>query len=237
MVTTEVATIEPLEGELVSFTKKQATAHSKKVATARDKVTGSAETFYANTEKLYELVVEAMQRQVHKALGVSWAAWYKDTAVIPKLDRELRKEVTVMLAGKTLSLRAIGGVLGVDKHTVANDLAEAEADGEFTPPETVTGLDNKTYNRVADDEDVEYEDEPIDVEYEEEPTAPATAAELVTDFTDEFGNFWNALAQMNDILAEPKWAGAKRRVTKAHLNNLQECKTMLDNIIDVLMSE
>jgi hypothetical protein len=235
--TDDVEVVEPLS-------KTKAKALDKKVRSARNRVVGSGDKLYTDVNALYELVTEAAQGQIHKALGVTWAAWFKDAAQIPKLEKKDRQEIAVMLAGKTLSLRMIGGALGVDKRTVANDLDDAEAAGEFTPPDTVTGLDNKTYTRSTPGD---YE-EPIDAEFEElgdgeeqqeeTPTPPTPAVELVSDFSDEVANLCNAVSALVDIIEEPKWPGAKRRCAKANLNDLQEWGvTMLTTVIDALMAE
>jgi hypothetical protein len=238
-----IAPIDDADVEVVEpLSKTKAKALDKKVRSARNRVVGSGDKLYTDVNALYALVTEAAAGQIHKALGVTWAAWFKDAAQIPKLEKKDRQEIAVMLAGKTLSLRMIGGALGVDKRTVANDLAEAEEAGEFTPPETVTGLDNKTYTRNNTD------DEPIDAEFEEleddgeeteaeVPTPPTPAVDLVNDFNDEVANFCNAVSAMTDIIEEPKWPGAKRRCYKANLNDLQEWDGMLKTVIDALMAE
>jgi hypothetical protein len=235
--TDDVEVIEPLS-------KTKAKALDKKVRSARNKVVGDGEKLYTDLEALYELVVQAATGQIHKALGVTWAAWFKDAAQIPNLERAEKKEISVMLAGKTLSLRMIAGVVNVDKHTVSNYLDEAEAAGEFTPPDTVTGLDNKTYTRNTNDDepiDAEYEELENDVEEEvteEAPTPPTPAVELVSDFDNEVANLCNAVSALVDIIEEPKWPGAKRRCAKANLNDLQEWGvTMLTTVIDALMSD
>lgn len=58
---------------------------------------------------------------------------------LPPAHRQKAVE-ELRLAG--MSQRAIGTALGVDKRTVANDLASG---GENSPPEPITGLDGKTY--------------------------------------------------------------------------------------------
>lgn len=234
-----------IQGEFVNtqLTEKQAKALDKKVRAASAKVVTGAEALRNYSGVLLDLIEQAARGDIHKGLETTWTAWFKDAVRITPANREDRKHLVQLMSGKSLSQRALAGVFNVDQTTIGEDLREA---GEGNPSPVTTGLDGKTYTRPVDDEPV---DEPIDAEFEEEEyeegseepeveTPPTPAAELVTDFDDEFTIFWNALAQMYDIVhVEPKWPQAKKRVFKAHLNDLQEAKGTLETILDALMAD
>jgi DNA-binding Lrp family transcriptional regulator len=238
--TTELDTID-VDAELVDeatpLTEKQAKALDKRVRAASAKVTTAAEVLLDRGEALLDLIEEAARGQIHKALGVTWPTWFKDAVQIRPETRLERKALVALMSGKSLSQRTIAGVLNVDQKTISNDLREQQTDEDEAG--VTIGLDGKTYSR-SKPEVVEEDDEPEDVEYEdieEEPTAPTPAVELVSEFDDEAANFYNAVSAMTEIIAEPKWSGARRRCAKAHLNNLQEWDTMMKTVIDALMAE
>jgi DNA-binding Lrp family transcriptional regulator len=233
--TTELDTI--VDAELVTqLTEKEAKALDKKVRAASGKVTTAAEILQDRGEALLDLVEQAARGQIHKALDTTWTAWFKDAVRIVPETRLERKALVALMSGKSLSQRTIAGVLNVDQKTVSNDLREQDNDNGDAG--VTIGLDGKTYSRSKPETVVE--EEPEDVEYEdieEEPTAPTPAVELVGEFDDEAANFYNSVSALTEIIAEPKWAGARRRCAKAHLNNLQEWDTMMKTVIDALMAE
>jgi DNA-binding Lrp family transcriptional regulator len=232
--TTELDTI--VDAELVTqLTEKEAKALDKKVRAASGKVTTAAEILQDRGEALLDLVEQAARGQIHKALDTTWTAWFKDAVRIVPETRLERKALVALMSGKSLSQRTIAGVLNVDQKTVSNDLREQDNDNGDAG--VTIGLDGKTYSRSKPEAVVE--EEPVDVEYEEveEVSAPTPAVELVGEFDDEAANFYNAVSALTEIIAEPKWAGARRRCAKAHLNNLQEWDTMMKTVIDALMAE
>lgn len=92
-------------------------------------------------------VVKAHQGRAWMALGYeSWPDYIKaEFGHAPlALPRDERRAVVALLRGQGMSARAIAPTIGVDRQTIANDLAG----GEFSPPGDavpVTGLDGKTY--------------------------------------------------------------------------------------------
>lgn len=97
--------------------------------------------------KLYELVAEAKEGNLHAALGFpSWTAYLADVfSVGVRLSRKQRKEMVGYLSGEGMSQRAIGAVVGVDQKTVSHDLRREENSSPETT-ETI-GVDGKTYRR------------------------------------------------------------------------------------------
>ena len=98
-------------------------------------------TIHDQIDKLYELVAEAKQGDVHAALGFpSWTAYLADVFTFDiRLEREQRRELVGYLAGEGMSQRVIADVVGVSVGTVNADLSGAQ---NRTP---VVGRDGKTY--------------------------------------------------------------------------------------------
>lgn len=67
------------------------------------------------------------------------------------LTAEQRQQYAVKMREQGDSLRAIGQRLGVDHKTVAADLEKAASTGEYSPVETVTGLDGKAHPAARPD--------------------------------------------------------------------------------------
>ncbi len=222
-MTTELALVpNEIEGEIVEYeplSKTKAKALDKKIRAASDRVS-------TTTDALLELIEQAAQGDIHKALGLpSWTAWLKDAVQIQVSDRFQRKEFVKLMAGQGVSQRAIAGTLGVDQATVSRDL-----EGDVGAS---TGLDGKVY---ANEPVEEVEAEPIEAEVVDDDYKPSTAVELVDEFSQESANLWNAVAALQDILTEENWGKARKRCAKAELNSMQECITHAQSIVDDLMT-
>lgn len=106
-----------------------------------------AETIASRVDRLVPMICEARDGQAHVALGYrSWTV-YAETefaGVLPRLDRQSRRELVTALTETGMSSRAIAPVVGVDRTTVTRD---AVAGGASAPPAPVTGRDGKTYPR------------------------------------------------------------------------------------------
>lgn len=113
-----------------------------------------------NVTKLRELVQEAKDSEVHRALGFSsWTAYIQDVFGDEplRLARDVRRELVAELSAQGMSTRAIAPILGVDHKTVHNDIVRTvesstvtevlpvdSTTGEVLPaPRTVTGLDGR----------------------------------------------------------------------------------------------
>lgn len=224
--TTEIATVDnDMSTEVAQpLSEKEAKALDKKVRTASDKLS-------TQTETMLDLLEQAAAGSIHEALGLpSWTAWFKDAVQINISDRFERKELAKMMSGKGMSQRAIAGSLGVSQKTIDRDLEGEEVeDGAM-----VTSLDGVERPKVKADKEAEPEEEPyIDAEVVE-PATPAV--ELVDAFNDETTNLWGATSELEDILTEEKWAGARKRVAAANLNHIQEVITKLQVIVDDLVT-
>lgn len=227
MTTTEIATLDDLEApEPQQLSKREAKALDKRIRSASDKVS-------TTTENLLDLLEQAAAGQIHVALELpSWTAWFKDAVQIQISDKFERKELVKLMSGKGMSQRAIAGSLGVSQKTVDRDL-----DGEDVQEgATVTSLDGpqrpKNRPEVIDAEVVDDEE---DSEVEAEPMK---AVDIVSSFDDEMANLFAAQNELSELVAEEKWAGARKRVIKAgHINNLQEIISSLQYIVDDLMSD
>ena len=232
MTTTEVATIETLDGELEvvePLTKTQAKALDKKVRAASDRLSTTAES-------LMELLEQAASGNIHEALELpSWTAWFKDAVRITVSDRYQRADFAKLMSGKGVPQRAIAGALGVSQKTIDRDLDGEEVEDDAT----VTSLDGAQRPKKGKTKDVEPEedsDELEDVIDAEVVDAPTTAAELVTSFNDETANLWAACSELKGFLSEEKWGNARKRVAAANLNHVQEVVTELQAIVDDLMT-
>jgi hypothetical protein len=221
---TEVAEHEPL-------TKTQAKALDKKIRTTSDRVQKNLDKADEEFDSLLDLIAEASEGEIHKGLGIkSWTAWVKDAVQIQVSSREERQHVASILGGKGLSTRAIAGMVGADQKTISNDLRETGATEENS---SVVGLDGREYKNSKK----EAEPEVIDAEVVEDPESkPTTAIVLVGDFHDETVNLWNATSVLKELLTEELWDKARRRASKADLNDIQTVIEDLGNIVDDLMS-
>ena len=85
-----------------------------------------AQTISDSLAKLYELVQEAKDGQIHLALGYpSWTAYVADACKVEvRLDRDRRRELAGWLADEGMSQRAIAATLGVSKNTVTADVSQ-----------------------------------------------------------------------------------------------------------------
>lgn len=224
----EVAEAQPL-------TKTQAKALDKKIRSTSDRVQKNLDKADEEFESLLDLVAEASEGEIHKGLGIkSWTAWVKDAVQIQVSNREERQHVANVLSGKGLSTRAIGAMVGADQKTISNDLKETGASEENS---SVVGLDGREYKKKAEPEIIEAEvvEDPEAAEGESE-AKPTTAVELVSEFHDETANLWNAASALKDVLTEPNWGKARKRASKADLNDIQLVIEDLGNIVDDLMT-
>lgn len=222
MTTTDLAVIEAEVVEPQVLSKREAKALDKRIRAASDKLSTAS-------DNLLDLLEQAAAGQIHEALGLpSWTAWFKDAVQIQVSDRFERKELAKLMAGKGMSQRAIAGSLGVSQKTVDRDL-EGE---EYEEGATVVSLDGAERPRNGK---AKADDEPIDVEAEEIPDKPTPAADIVVAFNDEVANLWAAQSELVEFTHEEKWAGARKRVAKQNLNNLQEVIAALQSIVDDLM--
>lgn len=86
-------------------------------------------------DKLLALIGEARDGGAHLALGYgSWTAYVSAefADILPRLDREPRRELVRELASSGMSTRAIAPVVGVAFKTVARDLALVHVGGDET---------------------------------------------------------------------------------------------------------
>lgn len=234
--TTDIAVIPTVEGELVApepLSKREAKTLDKKIRTTSDKVISNNEKTLALFDELKALLTQAKDGQIHKALGLkSWTAYLADAVNVTVPEREDRKVLVQFLSGQGMSQRAIAGTLGVSQKTVDRDLDGEEAQEGAT----VTSLDGaerpKNKTTVADDEDY-IEGEVVEAE---EDSEPMKAADIVSAFSDEMANLWAASEELNLLASEDKWAGARKRIANADLNNLQTVITNLQAIVDDLMA-
>jgi hypothetical protein len=97
-------------------------------------------------ESIVPLIHEAIEHRDWEALGYADLGAYvagEFGGSLARLAAALRVEVVHELTGAGMSTRAIGSVLDVSDATVRRDQAAAT----FVAPETITGLDGKTYPR------------------------------------------------------------------------------------------
>lgn len=226
MTTTEIAVIDPDGTEVEAaptLSKREAKALDKRIRTASDK-------FSTSTENLLDLLEQAAQGQIHVALELpSWTAWFKDAVQVSVSDRFERKELVKLMSGKGMSQRAIAGTLGVGQATVSRDI---EGDSNGSP--VTLGTDNKEYPRNGSKDEAEVID--AEVVDDEQDYEPMKAVDIVAAFDDETANLHAAANELHLFSQEDKWPGARRRVTNANMNTLQEIITTLHAIVDDLMT-
>lgn len=231
-MSTELAVIEdvtPAAPEpLTPLTEGKARALDKRIRQADTRV---------RTEvcKLLELLEEAAEGDIHKALGYkSWTAWFSEAVQVTPADADQRKKLVAIMSGKGMSQRAIAGSLSVGQATVSRDIEE-QGDSDESP-DTTTGLDGREYKRKP--KDAPKDDEIIDaevvdvVEEVEEPKAPP----ISTEFRDEMYNLRNTVSAFGDLLADDRFTPRSRNaIAKKHLNDLQTAIKDLQDVVDALM--
>jgi hypothetical protein len=229
---TELAVIEQ-DVAPQELSKRDAKALDKKVRATSDKVSKGFTTLDKTIEDLGNLIQEAIDGQIHKGLGLkSWTVWVKDAVQVSVPDRFQRKELVRELSKSGMSQRAIATVFNVSQKTVDRDLdGEDVAEGA-----TVTSLDGaqRPKNKPKDDAP---EPDYIDAEVEEITDEPMKAVDIVSTFDDETANLFAAQSELSELAEQDKWPGARKRIAKANLNNLQDIITHLQAIVDDLMSE
>jgi hypothetical protein len=234
---TDIAVIPTVDAEIVEpqlLNKTEAKRLDKKIRTAADKTVKSNQRTLELFDELKGLVAEAKTGEIHKALGLkSWPAYLADAVHITVAARDDRKAVTQWLSGEGMSQRAIGAMLGVGFGTVNRDLDGQEVEDGAT----VTSLDGAQRPRNGKAKDEEAEEEPLDVESEEIPDEPMKAVDIVSSFNDEMANLVAAQGELTYLAGEDKWAGARKRVTNANLNNLGDVIHELQLIVDDLMGD
>lgn len=117
-----------------------------------DRIRLLAENVAEQVEKMAGLINEARTGSAWLALGYSsWTAYIADEfgGVLPRLDREPRREFVRELAAQGMSTRAIAPVVGIHHDTVATDLRTVgnptvDTD-EPAEPRRITGLNGKSY--------------------------------------------------------------------------------------------
>lgn len=243
MTTTELALIKSETPEPVApLDSKAAKALDKKVRATSDKVTKGFTTLDGTINDLGNLIKQAIDGDIHKGLGLkSWTVWVKDAVQITVPDRFQRKELVRALSSKGMSQRAIADMFtNASQKTVDRDL-EGEPVEEGA---TVTSLDGaqrpKTKVTKApepQDDSGDYIDaEVVDADPKDDgPFEPMKAVDIVTAFDEEMANLWAAHSELADLTHEDKWDGARNRITKANMNNLQTVITNLQAIVDNLM--
>lgn len=238
MTTTELAVVDD-NAEVVEWqplSKTEAKKLDRRIRATSDKAMKNHEKTLDLFDELKALLTEAKDGEIHKALGLkSWTAYIADAVNVSVTEREDRKALAQFLSGQGMSQRAIAGTLGVSQKTVDRDLDGQDEDEGAT----VTSLDGaeRPKSKAKDDNviDAEVVDDP-EAEGDEE-VQPMTAAEIVTAFNDEVANLWAAQSELLEYTKEDKWAGARKRIIKANLNNVQEVISNLQTIVDDLMAE
>lgn len=217
--TTEIATLEPLEAEIVEpLNKTDAKRLDKKIRSSNDRLNNYGAKMEDEFAVLAKLLDEAAEGQIHKALGLkSWTAYVKDAVQFRPSNREERKAVVAMMSGKLLSQRTIADVLGISQKTVDRDL-----DGEEFESDTIETVDGKTAPRNKPPKDVEPEDEP-----------PAHQTSVTEDFRDEVYQLQNNVQAFKDVLDDERFPKARARLAKSKAVN--DFRSAIDELEDLLV--
>jgi hypothetical protein len=237
MTTTDLALVDDIDAEVAEWqplSKTEAKKLDRRIRSTGDKMVAS----HAKTQQLWAELLdslnEAKQGEIHKALGIkSWTAYLADAVNITPPTREDRKEMALFLSGEGAPQRAIAKMLNASQKTIDRDL-----DGEEVEEgATVVSLDGAERPKngkpvVADDPDY-IDAEVVDAD---EDSAPMTAAEIVDAFGDNLADLYGSANELELLRQEDKWAGARKRIIKADLNNLTEVIAGLQVIVDDLMA-
>lgn len=234
MTTTDVEVYtDPEAVEVQALSKTEAKRLDKRIRATGDKAVTSHSKTLELFDELMELLTQARDGEIHKALGLkSWTAYIADAVNIQVTVREDRKALAQFLSGQGMSQRAIASTLGVSQKTVDRDLEGEESDPDATV-ESLDGAERPKNGKVNDDNVIDAEV----VEEEPQEDAPMAAVDIVSEFADEVANLWAAHSQMNELMGEDKWGNARKRIAKANLNNIQTVIESLTHIVDDLMTE
>jgi len=212
-------------------------------------------------EKLSGLIREAEQGQAHVALGYrSWTEYVAEEfgGMLPKLDRDVRREFVGQLAESGMSTRAIAGVVGVHHDTVAADLKpvvgnptgdDAAAGGTDVPPVKDLTPDSGT-ERVPMGESIDA-DEVVDAEIVEDeqpeprritgrdgknypaPT-PRDSKPRRRPFPDAY---WHAIYELQKSVerierlhADDRFLAHREAVREKHWRQVDRAATILDSV-------
>lgn len=235
MTTTDLVLVDDTEAEVEEWqplSKTEAKRLDKRIRSTSDKVISNNEKTLALFDELKDLLTQAKDGEIHKALGLkSWTAYLADAVNVTVPEREDRKVLVQFLSGQGMSQRAIAGTLGVSQKTVDRDL-----DGEEVQEgATVTSLDGAERPKNGKAAEV-IDAEVVDVE-EDSELEPMTAADIVAAFSDELANLYGSANELELLRKEDKWDGARKRIIKADLNNLTEVIAGLQTIVDDLMEQ
>lgn len=190
-----------------------------------------AESIADRVDLLAAKVREARDGQAHAALGYgSWTAYVSAefADVLPRLDREPRRELVAALAETGMSTRAIAPVVNASQRTISNDLsnvahlasahsvAETGPEGERDVPSVqsrppVTGLDGKTYTR---------------------PTPKTTPRRALPDqFFDAAFDLSKAVDRVARLADDDRFPQNAEKVAAKHRDDLIRARDALDGVI------
>lgn len=184
------------------------------------------------TDKLLELLKEAMDGQIHVALGKpSWLAYFKEVVgTLAWKGRDQRQALAGVLAGTGVSNRSSAAILGVDEATVRNDLRDADV----SAPDKKKGADGKEYPAKPKPKD----DNIIEAEWEEESEEEQRKpADVVEDFAAEVDTLLINVQAIKDILDVDAelFDKARKRCAQRFAKRLQGVVTDVQAVVDELM--
>jgi hypothetical protein len=137
-------------------------------------------------------------------------------APLAGLPREERKAVVALLHGSGMSKRAIAPVVGVDRQTVANDLAG----GENSPPDDVvqvTGLDGKHYPAGKP-----------------RPAAQKTSNELLKQFYRSLSQLQDHALKLESLCNKPEFAAHLDQLYREHHGGIAWAQEIVGRVLDQL---
>jgi hypothetical protein len=207
------------------LTEKAAKALDKKIRTATAKVD-------TNYHALVDLLEEAAKGKIHVALDYkSWPAYVKDAVNFAPMNTIEWQAIVATMTGRGMSQRAIADALTVSKGTVQND---QQVDNSC-PPDTVIGVDGKTQKREKSKPDAEPEPEQ---QVSDKPEPAPNLRSLATVFNEDVDELVGALATFVDMaeknIADERFPKYRRRIADTHVETLQHCASMIDNVTDAL---
>jgi hypothetical protein len=209
-----------------------------------------------NLDKVSGLIREAERGQAHVALGYqSWTAYVAREfgGMLPKLDRDVRREFVGQLAESGMSTRAIAPIVGADYSTVSRDIqagvADATPERAFAP--AAGGAGEVAESAPATDDPASPEDEVVDAEIvEDDPeprkitgrdgktyTAPSAQPRRkpLTDVARNAGwELSKAVERLERLAADDRFTSNKDQMAphlRSHLTNaIEVCQDLLDRI-------
>lgn len=226
-----------------------------------DKLDGIAD----NLEQVLDLIGQALTRQAWKPLGYASPTAYvseRFSGALQRLPIETRRSVVGELSAAGMSTRAIAPIVGVGNKTVARDIAATVSPDTVDPDRKVISLDGRqrpatqpkpepadldewrgeVLHQAEEDGEIvritgpDSVADPGEAFPEQEPARPRR-----TPLTDSIFNavydLCRRVESVRKLCDDDRFPQNAEKVAQKHLNDLLQCRDLLQQVIDQLNPE